>query len=65
MPSEIMQRYNFHVHFQELSKSVATYVSELRSITEYCNFDFTLDAVRSAGVHDQRQRYPTVATSRI
>ena len=43
--SDIAQRYKFHKCFWKLSKSVATYVSELRSIGEYCNFDTTLDAM--------------------
>ena len=45
VPSEIVQRYKFHTRFREPSESVATYVSELRSIAEYCNFDATLDAM--------------------
>ena len=44
-----MQRYKFHTPFQEPSESVATYVSELRSIVEYCNFDSMLDAM----LHDR------------
>ena len=41
--SEIVQRYKFHTCFQEPAESVAKYMSELRSIAEYYNFNSTLD----------------------
>ena len=46
---EIMQRYKFHTRFREPSESVTMYMSELRSIVEYCNYDSTLDMM----LHDR------------
>ena len=34
-PSEIVQRFKFHSRFRKPGESVATYVSELRSLAEY------------------------------
>ncbi len=44
-PSEIVQRYRFHTRFWQLGESVATYVSELRSLAQWCNFGDSLDAM--------------------
>ena len=58
--SEIVQRYTFHKRFRKPSESVAMYVSELRSIEEYCNFASTLDAMLRdrlvCGTRDNIQR---------
>ncbi len=43
VPSEIVQRYKFNCHFRGDSESVATFVSELRSLAEFCNYSITLD----------------------
>ena len=37
-PSEIMQRYCFHTRFRQSGETVATYLSELRSLAQKCNF---------------------------
>ena len=42
-PSEIVQRHKFHTRLRGTSESVSSYVSELRSIAEYCNFGSTLN----------------------
>ena len=42
-PSEIVQRFKFHGRYRQQGKSVATYVAELRSLAEYCNFGGTFD----------------------
>ena len=39
-PSEIVQ---FHSRFQNPGESVATFVSEIRSLAEFCNFGRTLE----------------------
>ena len=39
-PSEMVQRFKFHSQFSE---SVAEYVSELRSLAEFCNFGTALE----------------------
>ena len=37
-PSEIVQRYKFNSCFRKESETIATYLSELRSIAQHCNF---------------------------
>ena len=44
-PSEIIPRFKFHSHFCNPGESVATYVAELRSLAEFCNFGQTLEAM--------------------
>ena len=44
-PSEIVERYKFHSCFRKPGKSVATFVSELRSLSQYCNFGDLLDVM--------------------
>ena len=42
-PSEIVERFKFHSRVRKAGESIATFVSELRSLSEYCNFGGTLD----------------------
>ena len=42
-PSEIVQRYRFHTRFRQQGETVATYVSELRAIAQWCNFGESLE----------------------
>ena len=42
-PSEIVERFKFHSRVRKAGESISTYVAELRSLTEYCNFGPTLD----------------------
>ena len=44
-PSEIIHRFKFHSCFRNPGESVATYVAELRSLAEFCNFGQTLEAM--------------------
>ena len=37
-PSEIVQRYCFHTRFRQSGVTVATCLSELRSLAQKCNF---------------------------
>ena len=37
-PSEIVERFKFHSRVRKAGESIATYVAELRSLSEYCNF---------------------------
>ena len=46
-PSEIVQRYRFHTRFRQQGETVATYVSELRALAQWCNFGESLDI----GIH--------------
>ena len=41
-PLEIVQRFRFNTRLHKPGESVAQYVSELRALTEYCNFGGTL-----------------------
>ena len=36
-PSEIVQRFKFNTRARQPGESVSTYVSQLRSLAEYCN----------------------------
>ena len=42
-PSETVQRHKFHTRDRREGESVATFVSELRSIATFCNFGVSLD----------------------
>ena len=42
-PSEIVQRFKFHTRFRRPTETVAEYVSELRALSEYCNFGDSLE----------------------
>ena len=42
-PSETVQRSRFHGRFRKPGETVATFVSELRSLAEFCNFGASLD----------------------
>ena len=42
-PSETVQRSKFNSRFRRPGESVATFVSELRSLAEFCNFGASLD----------------------
>jgi len=57
-PSEIVQRYKFHSRFRKPGERIATFVSELRSLAESCNFEGTLeDQIRDrlvCGVNDDQ-----------
>ena len=44
-PSEIVQRFKFHGRFRKEGESVATYVAELRSLAEHCNYEATLESM--------------------
>ena len=41
-PSEIVERYKFHTRFRKPGESVATFVSELRTLAQTCNFGDSL-----------------------
>ena len=44
-PSEIVERFKFHSRSRKPGESVATFVAELRSLAEFCNFGDTLDVM--------------------
>ena len=47
-PSEIVQRYKFHMKIRQLRETITTFVAELRAIAQYCTFGdrFTSRSVR-------------------
>ena len=44
-PSEIVERFKFHSRSRKPGESVATFVAELRSLAEFCNFNDTLEVM--------------------
>ena len=44
-PSEIVQRFKFHSRFRNPGESVATFVSEICSLAEFCNFGPNLEEI--------------------
>ena len=42
-PSEIVERFKFHSRVRKAGESIANYVTELRSLSEYCNFGAILN----------------------
>ena len=44
-PSEIVEHFKFHSRVCKPGESVATYVAELSSLSEYCNFGDTLEVM--------------------
>ena len=57
-PSEIVQRCKFYKRFRQPGETVATFLSELCSIAEYCNFGDTLETMLRdrliCGINDDR-----------
>ena len=45
VPSEIVERFKFHSRSRKPGESVATFIAELRSLAEFCNFGDTLEAM--------------------
>ena len=56
-PSEIVQRFKFNSRFHNPGESVSTFVSELHSLAEFCNFGGTLDVMlrdrQVCGIRDE------------
>ena len=59
-PSEIVQRFKFHSRFRNPGESVATFVSEIRSLAEFCNFGPALEEMLCdrivCGINDDAKR---------
>ena len=57
IPSVVVERFKFHSRVRKVGESIATYVAELRSLSEYCDFGTTLeDMLRDrlvCGVNDR------------
>ncbi len=44
-PSEIVQQFKFNSRFQQQGELIAKFVSELRSLAEFCDFGATLEVM--------------------
>lgn len=68
-PSCIVQRYKFNTRVRNLSESRASYVSVLRSFSEFCEFGDSLqDMLRdrlACGVNDERIQRRLLAESAL
>ena len=57
-PSRVVQRYLFHSHVRKQGESVATYVAELKRLSEHCEFAATLNDMLCdrlvCGINDSR-----------
>ena len=57
-PSIIVERFNFHSRYRKQGESVATFVAELKRLSEHCGFADTLsDMLRDrlvCGINDKR-----------
>ena len=68
-PSEIVQRFKFHSRFRRPGESVATFVSELRLLSEFCNFGDSLDSMLRdrlvCGIQDENIQKRLLAEKRL
>ena len=57
-PSSIVQRFKFNTRFRKPGESIASYVAELRSLSEHCDFQTVLeDMLRDrlvCGINDKQ-----------
>ena len=44
-PSEIVERFKFHSRLRKEGENVATFVAELRKLSEHCNFGESLEGM--------------------
>ena len=69
VPSEIVDRCKFHSRFRKPGESVATFVAELRSLAEFCNFGEVLeDMLRDrlvCGIRDEAIQKRLLAESKL
>ena len=68
-PSEIVQRYKFNSRNRQEGESIAKYISELRALSEFCNYGNSLnDMLRDrlvCGVADQAIQRKLLAESNL
>ena len=57
-PSAIVQRFKFNTRFRKPGESIASYVAELRNISEHCDFQNTLEEMLRdrlvCGINDEQ-----------
>ena len=68
-PLEIVQRFKFHSRFRRSGELVATFVSELRLLSEFCNFSDSLDSMLQdrlvCGIQDENIQKRLLAEKRL
>ena len=68
-PSEIVERCKFHGRYRRPGESIATFVAELRSLSEFCNFGETLEVmIRDrlvCGINDDAMQKRLLAEPRL
>ncbi len=68
-PSAIVQRFKFNTRFRKLSESIASYVAELRNISEHCDFQNTLEEMLRdrlvCGINDEQIQRRLLAESTL
>ena len=68
-PSEIVQRYMFNSRFRQPGETVSTYMSELRSLAEHCNYGPTLDQMLRdrlvCGIKDEHIQRPLLSEDKL
>ena len=59
-PSVIVQRFQFHSRTQKPGETVATFVAELRQLSEFCEFDASLEDMptRPASMWNRKRQHP-------
>ena len=68
-PSAIVQRFKFNTRFRKPGESIASYVAELRSLSEHCDFKTTLEEMLRdrlvCGVNDEQIQRRLLAESSL
>ena len=68
-PSTIVQRFKFNTRSQQPGETSATFLAELRRLTEHCEFGTTLDEMLRdrlvCGVHDLRKQRRLLAEPKL
>ena len=68
-PSAIVQRFRFNTRFRKPGESIASYVAELRNISEHCDFQNTLEEMLRdrlvCGINDEQIQRRLLAESTL
>ncbi|CAB3992544.1 Retrovirus-related Pol poly from transposon [Paramuricea clavata] len=68
-PSAIVQRFKFNTRFRKPGESIASYVAELRSLSEHCDFKSTLEEMLRdrlvCGINDEQIQCRLLAESSL
>ena len=69
IPSEIVQQFTFNSRFRQPGESVSTFVCELRSLAEFCNYGATLDEMLRdrlvCGINDEHIQHRLLAKDKL